>query len=300
MRVPANTKPLFTTGSTLNVKLALCVCASLVVLAIDGRSVTTAQRLPFEAMVTPLRQAVSGPSQFLFRMAELARTQTALVAENERLQQEALVLKGKQLKFEALEKENIRLRGLLDSTFKVGDQVLIAEPLAINVFPHENLIVVNKGSRYGIRVGQAVVDGNGVVGQVLRVSANHADVVMITDPSHAIPVQVNRNGLRTIALGTGRADRLELPYLSGNADIRPGDLLVTSGLGGAFPAGYPVARVAAPPADQSSAGRYLAVPVAQLDRNRELLVVRSDSTPLPRIPDQTDALAQSTSSHDVR
>jgi rod shape-determining protein MreC len=219
-----------------------------------------------------------------------------LIAENQRLKEEALVLKGRQLKFEALEAENIRLRGLLDSTFKVGDQVLIAEPLAINVVPYENLIVVNKGSRFGVAPGQAVVDGNGVVGQVLRVTPNTADVVMITDPSHAIPVQVNRNGLRTIAVGKGRTDWLELPHLSGNADIKPGDLLVTSGLGGVFPAGYPVARVIAAPSGVANG----AAPIARLDHNRELLVVRSDSTPLPRIPEKTDPLAQNPPAHAVR
>jgi rod shape-determining protein MreC len=127
-----------------------------------------------------------------------------------------------------------------------------------------------------------------VVGQVLRVTTHNADVVMITDPSHAIPVQINRNGLRTIAVGTGETDHLKLPYLAGSADVQPGDLLVTSGLGGVFPAGYPVARIVSQPSENQGSGKLKAVPVAQLDRNRELLVVRSDSTPLPRIPDKTD------------
>jgi rod shape-determining protein MreC len=291
MRAQTSNKPLFATGSTLHFKLALCFCASLLLLAIENRGVMTAQRLPFTAMIAPIRQVVSVPTRLFHQLAGLGSSQTELMSENHRLKEEALILRGRQLKFEALEQENIRLRGLLDSTFKVGDQVLIAEPLAINVYPHENLIVVNKGSRYGIEVGQAVVDGNGVVGQVLRVTANSADVVMITDPSHAIPVQVNRNGLRTIAMGTGQTDRLELPYLSGNADIQPGDLLVTSGLGGVFPAGYPVARVVAASPEAAAAGAYSAAPIARLDRNRELLVVRSDSTPLPRIPVSNDPIA---------
>ncbi len=289
MRVLPHSKPLFSNNSSLHVKLAFCVGASLVFLAIENRETITVPRLPFAFIVEPVRQAVHAPARFLRKLSELGSTQTELASENRRLKEEALLLKGRQLKFEALEQENIRLRGLLDSTFKVGDQVLIAEPLSINIVPYENLVVVNKGSRYGIQPGQAVVDGNGVVGQVLRVTTHNADVVMITDPSHAIPVQINRNGLRTIAVGTGQTDRLELPYLAGSADVQPGDLLVTSGLGGVFPAGYPVARIVAPPAGVSPSGKIQARPVAQLDRNRELLVVRSDSTPVPRIPEKTGA-----------
>ena len=288
MRALSHTKPQFANGSSLHMKLALCLAASLVILAIDHREAVNMPRLPFAAIVEPVRQAVHVPARFFQKVSELASSQSELASEIQRLKEEALLLKGKQLRFEALEQENTRLRGLLDSTFKVGDQVLIAEPLSINIVPYENLVVVNKGSRYGIEPGQAVVDGNGVVGQVLRVTTHNADVVMITDPSHAIPVQINRNGLRTIAVGTGETDHLKLPYLAGSADVLPGDLLVTSGLGGVFPAGYPVARIVSQPSGDQASGKLVAIPVAQLDRNRELLVVRSDSTPLPRIPDKTD------------
>lgn len=300
MRALSHTKPPFASGSSLHLKLALCLAASLVLLAIDHREAVRMPRLPFAMIVEPVRQMVHAPARFFEKVSEFGSSHSELASENQRLKEEALLLKGKQLKFEALEQENIRLRGLLDSTFKVGDQVLIAEPLSINIVPYENLVVVNKGSRYGIQPGQAVVDGNGVVGQVLRVTTHHADVVMITDPSHAIPVQINRNGLRTIAVGTGAADRLKLPYLAGSADVRPGDLLVTSGLGGVFPAGYPVARIGAQPSENHGAGRLEAIPVAQLDRNRELLVVRTDSSPLPRIPDKSDPQPANTLSDAAR
>lgn len=275
---------------SLHVKLTLCLSASLALIAIETRDNLALPLQPFSLVVEPLRQAVHMPVHVLQKALELTRKQSELASENHRLQQEALLLKGKQLRFEALEQENIRLRGLLDSTFKVGNQVLIAEPLSINVVPYENLVVVNKGSRYSIQPGQVVVDGDGVVGQVLRVTTHHADVVMITDPSHATPVQINRNGLRTVAVGTGKIDRLDLPYLAGSADLQPGDLLVTSGLGGGFPAGYPVARMVLLPSGKEGASKLEAVPVAQLDRNRELLIVRSDSMPLPRIPDQSALL----------
>lgn len=267
----------------------MCVTASLVLLAAEQHGAWSSMRTPFAVMVYPLQQIVSSPTRFVQDIAENVSGYAELVAENRRLKDEALVLKAKLLKFAALEQENIRLRGLLDTSFKVGEQVLIAELLSINLAPYEHEVVVNKGSRFGVHPGQAVFDGNGVVGQVLRVTPYSSEVMLITDPSHAIPVQINRNGLRTIALGTGQIDRLALPYLPSNADVQVGDLLVTSGMGGVFPQGYPVATVTAIAPQKSPFAKISAVPVAQLDRNRELLLVWSDSQPIPRIPDQNQA-----------
>ena len=129
---------------------------------------------------------------------------------------------------------------------------------------------------------RAVLDAHGVVGQVIRALPLSSEVMLITDPEHAIPVQVNRNGLRTIAIGTGRLDQLSLPFLPNNADIRAGDLLVTSGLGGTFPQGYPVAIVdhLTVQPDKPFA-EISATPKALLDRSRELLIVWTDATPVP-------------------
>lgn len=198
------------------------------------------------------------------------------------LREQLLMLQGRQLQFEALERENIRLRGLLDTSFKVGDQVLIAEPLSISLNSFEQMITVDKGGRFGVFKGQAVVDAQGIVGQVLRVTPYSADVIMITDPDHSIPVQVNRNGLRTIAAGTGSTDRLDLPYLPGNADVKEGDLLVSSGLGGVFPSGYPVAKISRVNPADGSLGKVSAIPLARLDRSHELLLVWSNKVPVPR------------------
>jgi len=147
---------------------------------------------------------------------------------------------------------------------------------------------VNKGTRFGVHPQQPVLDANGVVGQVVRALPLSSEIMLITDPNHAIPVQVNRNGLLTIAVGSGQLNRLVLPYLPNNADIQPGDLLITSGLGGTFPQGYPVAVV-----DEftrqpnKSFAKITATPKAQLDRNRELLIVWSKSTPIPLTSPQT-------------
>ncbi|WP_331852291.1 rod shape-determining protein MreC [Methylocaldum marinum] len=278
---------MFSRGYSLNVRLLLCLAAAFVLLATEQHGLVQAARTPFASATYPLQQIVSTPVRLGQQVIESVSSYTNLVTENQKLREEQLLLKTKLLKFAALEQENIRLRGLLDTSFKVGEQVSIAELLSVNLVPYEHVVVVNKGSRLGVHAGQPVFDANGVVGQVLRVGPYSAEVMLITDPNHAIPVQVNRNGLRTLALGTGRTDRLALPYLSSNADIQVGDLLVTSGLGGVFPYGYPVATVTDVAPQKTAFAKVSAAPVAQLDRNRELLLVWSDSRSIPRIaPEQ--------------
>jgi rod shape-determining protein MreC len=266
--------------------LFVCVAASVALLAGEQKALLNPLRTTLTSAIYPLQQLVSSPTQFAGKVREIFSSQTLLLEENARLHEDALLLKAKLLKFAALEQENLRLRGLLDTTFKLGEQVMIAELLAVNVVSYEHVVVVNKGSRFGVYPGQPVMDANGVVGQVLRVTPYSAEVILITDPNHAIPVQVNRNGLRTIAQGTGQIDRLSLPYLNGSADIRPGDLLVTSGMGGIFPQGYPVATVTALAGEGGPVARLGATPVALLDRNRELLLVWSKPDPIPRVPEQ--------------
>ena len=198
--------------------------------------------------------------------------------ENKKLKHEQLINKSKLLKFAALETENIRLRSLLESSYNLGEQVLIAELLSVNLAPYEHVVLVNKGSRFGVHPKQPVIDAEGIVGQVIRTNPLTSEIMLITDPSHAIPVQVNRNGLRTIAVGSGQLNRLNLPFLPNNVDIRPGDLLITSGLGGTFPQGYPVATVDefTPQPDKPFA-IIKATPKALLDRSRELLIVWSNT-----------------------
>ena len=177
-------------------------------------------------------------------------------------------------KLAALETENIRLRELLDSSFEVGEKVLIAELMSVNLDPYKHQIVVNRGELHDLYPGQPLLDARGVMGQIVHAGPYTSTAVLITDTSHAIPVQVNRTGLRTIALGSGTINRLELPYIPNNADIQPGDLLITSGLGGRFPPGYPVATVHAVRHDPGlTFSQVVATPTAELNRSREVLLV---------------------------
>lgn len=232
-------------------------------------------------LVDPLKYLVDLPTVFIEQAADSVSSYSTLKKENTRLREEQFIDKTRLLKFDSLEKENIRLRALLENSFKLGEQLLIAELLSINTAPYENIVVVNKGTRFGVHPQQPVLDANGVVGQVFRALPFSSEIMLITDPNHAIPVQVNRNGLLTIAVGSGQLNRLNLPFLPNNADIRPGDLLITSGLGGTFPSGYPVAVVDDfTPMTNKPFVNITATPKAMLDRNRELLIVWSDSSPV--------------------
>ncbi len=246
-------------------------------------------RTSLSFFVDPLKYLVDLPSVIVEQAADSVSSYRALKKENERLREEQLVHQTRLLKLAALEKENIRLRALLENSFKLGEQVLVAELLSVNTAPYEHIVVVNKGTRFGVHPQQPVLDANGVVGQVFRALPFSSEIMLITDPNHAIPVQVNRNGLLTIAVGSGQLNRLVLPFLPGNADIRPGDLLITSGLGGTFPQGYPVAVVDEFTSQPNKAfATITATPKALLDRNRELMIVWSNSKPVPLIVKPTD------------
>src|SRR5690606_17744536 len=197
-----------------------------------------------------------------------------------------LILQAKVEKMAALSAENARLRQLLNSSAHLDDSVLIAELMGVAADPLRHIVVINKGGDAGVYVGQGVIDAHGLVGQVVEVSAYFSRVMLITDTTHAVPVQVNRNGVRAIADGTGLIAELQLSNVATTADVRVGDLLVTSGLGGHFPVGYPVAVVTSVDADSGSFMKVRARPAAQLDRSRHLLLIFSDRGSLPILPAQ--------------
>jgi rod shape-determining protein MreC len=262
----------------------VAVIASCALLVTEHRSSQlNTLRMALSYFVDPLKYAVDLPSAVIHRASESFGSYAALIKENTDLRDERLVRQTQLLKLDALEKENVRLRALLENSFKLGEQVLIAELLSINTAPYEHILVVNKGTNFGVHPQQPVLDANGVVGQVFRALPLTSEIMLITDLNHAIPVQINRNGLLTIALGSGQLNQLKLPFLPSNADIRPGDLLITSGLGGTFPQGYPVATVDEFTSQPNKLANITATPKSLLDRNRELMIVWSHSAPVPLI-----------------
>lgn len=224
----------------------------------------------------PLQLAVSFPAQVGRWLSETLSSRQALLAENTNLQAQNLLLNLRLQKLAALERENMRLRELLDSSFKVGDRVLVAEVMAVDLAPFSREVTINKGGLDGVYVGQPLLNADGVMGQVVQVNPFSSNAMLITDPSHAIPVLINRSGLRSVAEGTGNA--LDLLYIPNNADVRVGDLLVSSGLGERFPPGYPVGVVTRVVPDPSRPfAQVQARPSAHLDSGREVLLVWSNN-----------------------
>jgi rod shape-determining protein MreC len=233
-----------------------------------------ALRSALSTIVSPLLYLVDLPATTGRWLGNRMQTRDQLLSDNIRLREQQTLLEARLQKFAALQAENIRLKQLLGSSVRISERVLIAQILAVDMDPNRHQIVLNKGSRNGVFVGQPLLDAAGVVGQILHVGPVTSTAILITDPNHALPVQVNRNGLRTIALGTGMLTRLELPHLPNNADIEVGDLLITSGLGGHFPPDYPVGSVSEVVKDAGLPfAQVVVTPSAHLDRSREVLLV---------------------------
>lgn len=257
--------------------------------------------------VTPVRSAIgtglapvhwlgNAPSEFSDWVASLFTTREDLQEENEALRARLLILERRALKYAALASENNELRKLMNSSEVLDDRVIVGEIVGVSPDPFSHEVVINKGSRDGVVVGQAILDANGLMGQVQQTSSFTSRVLLVSDSSHAVPVEVVRNGLRAILLGNGDTSALELVHVPDTADIREGDLLVSSGLGGRFPKGYPVAEV-----DQISKEsgepfvKIRATPMAELNRSRLVLVVFS-----PEQDDATDDAENSPEGSDVR
>ena len=253
----------------------LAIIVSVVLMTADHRAGHLERlRSVLSTLVYPLQYAVHVPIRLSAWVVDNLNSRGELLEENDRLRLERLQLYARLEKFISLEAENRRLRGLLNSTVKTSERVLIAELLSVDMNPYSRRIVLNKGRQDGVYQGQALIDSRGVMGQIISVGPVSSNALLITDPSHALPVQIHRTGLRTVATGTGAADSLELSHIPNNADIRAGDLLVTSGLGERFPQGYPVGKVISVRRDSGRPFADVVVePSARLERNREVLLL---------------------------
>ena len=261
----------------LGLRIIALIIASILVMYFDHReNHLDGIRRAIGTAVYPLRLVVDAPVRMWQWFDTSTTSRNELELELGRLKAERLLTNARLQRLTALEAENARLRAMLDARARVRDEVRVAEILAVDANPYEHNLVIGIGSRDGVYDGQAIVDANGVLGQVIETEFMTAQAILISDADHALPVEVNRNGLRTIARGTGEFDRLELPFLPNNADIRAGDLLVTSGLGGAFPAGYPVAVVkSVTRIPQQPFADVTATPSAALDQVREVMLIWS-------------------------
>lgn len=239
-------------------------------------------------VLTPLYWLGDLPVRGWNSTQQMFSSRTDLLSENEQLRAETLLMQRRLQKLAILTEQNVRLRELLNSSALIDDRVLVAELIGVDPNPYTHRVLINKGSSSGVTLGQPVLDARGVMGQVIEVMPYTSRVLLITDSNHSVPVQVNRNGLRAIASGTGNLESIELRYVTDTSDIREGDLLVTSGMGQRFPVGYPVAVVTD---IQRNTGqpfaRVEALPAATLNRSRYLLLVFSDSKNATQALDDT-------------
>lgn len=256
-------------------KLIIFIFLSILVMVIDHRGTHLQQiRSGLSVLVYPIRQAAALPSRFIDWTSGLVEDDEALREEYDKMRKGHSLLLAKLQKYEALDAENRRLRGLLKSAARVADRAIVAELLEAHPEPFTRKIIINKGSKENVYIGQPVIDNFGIMGQVTEIGIFTSVVTLITDTSHAVPVQVNRNGLRTIVIGTGNESSVSVPYLTASAEIQKGDLLVTSGMGGGFPPGYPVAEVTQVIHDPNDAFLQIsAKPKARLNHNKELLLI---------------------------
>ena len=264
----------------LGLRILAFIFLSILVMFFDHReNHLDGIRKAIGAAVYPVQIVVDAPVRLWRWLGESTTSRNELELELGRLQAERLLTNARLQRLTALEAENARLRSLLEARSRVRDEVRVAEILAVDSNPYEHNLVIGVGSREGVYDGQAIVAARGVVGQVIKTGLTTAQAILISDADHALPVEVNRNGLRTIAKGTGEIDRLDLPFLPNNADIRAGDLLVTSGLGGAFPAGYPVAVVdSVTRIPHEPFADVTATPAAALEQVREVMLIWSKPT----------------------
>ena len=282
---------LFAVNPTAVLQLGLWGALSIALMTVDHRyHALDGVRDVLSTAIYPLHVLVRLPTDAHNWLTEKWTSRSGLLEENARLREKQILLNVQLQKLTTLEAENRRLRSLLESAVNTPEQVLIAELLAVDFDPYRHHILLNRGRQHGLYVGQPVLDQHGVIGQIIRADPLTATAILITDPNHALPIQINRTGVRTLVLGTGRFQELELPHIPHNEDVKVGDVLVTSGMGGRFPRGYPVGTVTAVEFDPGSPfARIMAKPAAQLDRIREVMLL--DSEPPIMAPDSSDAVA---------
>ena len=274
----AMSSPIFLANNTTGRRLfAVLVLSGMLFYGEHRISSIDSARTFVSSLLSPLYWIGHVPTTVSDLIAEQFASRIALVEQNAQLRSQLFVLERRSQQLISLEVENRRLRQLLNATQSLDDGFQAAELIGVSADPFTHQVVLNRGLRDGVFVGQPVIDAYGLIGQVIRVDAMASRVILISDVNHSVPVQVNRNGVRTTITGTGDMHTLKLLFVPETADLVEGDLLVTSGLGGRFPQGFPVAEVTT--VERSPGAQFMAVfarPIAELDRARHLLLVNTD------------------------
>ena len=271
-------KAIFTSGPSLTLRLSLMVIFSVVLLIADSQfNLFSSARVYLNSIVSPIQYVADTPQKIFGALSDNIMTRQALMERNQQLEKDNLHLKADRLLLGQLQSENKQLRELLNSEREFKNKRMITEVMSLRSDPFTHQLLIDKGVLDGVYLGQPVINKQGVVGQVSQVGSTTSRVVLIVDASHGIPVRVQRNDAIAIVHGSGAWDKLNVPFVQSNADIREGDLLVTSGLGGRFPPGYPVATISRFEYQEGELyATVTATPVADLDRSRYLLLLWND------------------------
>lgn len=295
--MPSYTSPTFDprpgeVAGTLRLLAYLALAIALIFLDSRGEWLQRT-RAQAQLAVQPLWWLAGLPGRVGNTLRDDAATNTQLVKENRALRNELLLANARLTRFATAAADNQQLRALLGAAQRDELKVQLAPILNIDLDPTRQRLVLDAGSRDGVRVGQTVLDAGGLIGQIIDVRPMHSTVLLLTDPDHAVPVMVARNGVRLVAYGRGRSDRLELVNIPRNSDVKVGDDIVSSGLGGRFPAGFPVGKLSALHPDESHAFWIGDVtPAAQLDRGRDVLLLMSGQPKLPGLGTRDSGLGE--------
>ncbi|MBY8030768.1 rod shape-determining protein MreC [Vibrio fluvialis] len=268
-------KPIFGRGPSLQLRLFFAVVLSASLMLADSRlGAFSHVRFLLNSLVAPIQYAADLPRSMFDGFYENFNSRQQLMESNRALKRDVLTLKSDLILLDQYREENQRLRKLLGSSFVRDEKKVVTEVMAVDTSPYRHQVVIDKGRVDGVYEGQPVINEKGIVGQVTFVAAHNSRVLLLIDPNNAIPVQNIRNDIRVIASGNGQTDEIQLEHIATSTDIEVGDLLVTSGLGGVYPEGYPVAYVSE--VDKDTRREFASIkakPVVNFDRLRYLLLI---------------------------
>lgn len=277
-----DTATLFAEGTVSTLRLIVYLALAVALMVLDHRAgwLQALRRHAGQTLVEPAWRIAALPADVARAARTAVATQDSLASENRVLREQLLLAQTRLNRLDVLVAQNERLKALLDAQKNLGLSVQFARLVDVDLDPFRHRIVLDVGRNQGVVVGQPVIDAHGVMGQVIEVLADTAIVMLITDPTHAVPVVIERTGLRTIAYGSGAIDRLELPNIPISADVAVGDRLMTSGLGGRFPAGFPLGEIrSVSNAESGMFAAAVAQPSAALDRSGEVLLLGDQPQP---------------------
>jgi rod shape-determining protein MreC len=271
----SDSRPIIARGPSLLARGLFLVALSAGIMALDVRQRYLEDARGWLAVIVePLHSAVDLPGRAWNWLTESFADRDSLRRQNAELAAQLRAANLQLLRMAALTEENIALRAIREASAGLATRSLVAEIMRVDIDPFRHRVLINHGTKDGVYKGQAVLDARGIFGQITRLGPNSAEALLITDAEHATPVRVNRTGLRSIAVGTGDFNKLSLPFITGDADLQVGDLLVTSGLGGIYPPGYPVAQISKVKREPNATFATVeAQPLAHMDRARELLLI---------------------------